>query len=106
MPKKTTKKSHKPFVIDMRHDEGADPSYAVTWTWEEALRVAGAFWETYEGVFDPTSKRLFLAGEGCDQKNVEMSIRRGRRLHLQFWSDGPCVRIERAEKPLGPAPKP
>lgn len=106
MPKK--EKAIKPFIVDMRHDEASAPSYIAAWTWEDALQAAGAFWEKYDGVFAPKlyTKQPFRAGEGYDQANVYVVLRRGSSLDLQFANgEGPCIRIERAEKPLGPPPK-
>lgn len=105
--KKTSRKPKKvdqrPFVVDMRHDEAAPPEYAVCWTWEGALRAAGAFWEKYDGIFvEEIARQPFRVEEGCDQDDVYLLMRKGKYLDFQYANgEGPCIRIERAEIPEG-----
>jgi len=95
--RKAKKVDTRPFVIDMRHDEGASPDYAVCWSWEGALRTAGAFWEMYDGVFNEKARQPFLTKEGLEQDDVYVVMRKGKCLDFQYADgQGPCIRIERA----------
>lgn len=99
------KRAIKPFVIDVRHEETSDSSYVVVWTWEEALRVAGKFWEQYGGVFDPKRhpKQPFRDPDGGTQ-DVYATWTTGRSFEVQSFGGRPFIRIERADKALGPPP--
>lgn len=104
--KKTSRKAKKvdqrPFVVDMRHDETAPPAYAVCWTWEGAMRTAGAFWKKYDGIYTEKLKQPFLVEEGAEQGDTYVDMREGKYLDLQYANgNGPCIRIERAEIPEG-----
>lgn len=88
------------FVIDLRHDRGATPTYKLAATWETALAIAGAFWVEYDGTFDPKARKPFGAGEGYEPSDLSVTIRRNTYLTLSFANgEGPCILIRRAEKP-------
>lgn len=92
--------SEKPFVVDMRHDSGADSEYAVTNDWDFALRIAGEFWAGYDGVFEPegkTAKKMFKVGEGYDTE-LDLHMRRNHSFRLvHAGGEGPFIVIQRAK---------
>lgn len=81
------------YVIDMRHDICSDSEYVVKCSWEEALKVAGKYWESYDGIFDITKKQPFLPGEGYDEKDTHIVMKKNNCLYI---SERPYITIQKA----------
>lgn len=89
-----------PYVIDMRHDAGADSTYGVALTLKDALAIAGKFWESYEGEFDPEAKNvkdMFKVGDGYVEE-LDLKLTRTSFFLMHAGGDGPFIRIERAKE--------
>lgn len=86
------------FVIDMRHDSGAESRYKVADSWEGALAAAGEFWEQYDQDYKPELDQPFVVKEGYST-DLEVIMEKGESLTLTHaGGDGPFIRIAQAEQ--------
>jgi len=91
----TTKKPQPPFVIDMRHDQLAEPTYGVATSWEGAITLAVEFWESYDGTYDPKTKEWYV-GEGYSEE-LDVTVKKGVYFRLMHaGGEGPHITIRRA----------
>ena len=96
MPAKKSPKPRPPFVVIMRHDHDADPTLGIATKWNDALAMAGAFWESYDGEFRPKSPLPFKVGEGYEVSDLDYTIKPGISLTLTYaGGEGPCIDIAR-----------
>ena len=95
MTLKTPKKPKPPFVIDMRHNSSADSSYGIATTWDDAIKIAADFWDSYDGLYDPKTKK-WSVGEGYSEE-LDVTVKKGVYFSLMHaGGEGPYITIRRA----------
>jgi hypothetical protein len=105
--KKLPKKSKPPktvFVIIMQHNATADKKVEVAKKWSDALAIAGKYWESYDGFFDPNESKEPFQMNLDDLAHdpyycpLEVHMKNGKSLSLIHCDgEGPCIEIQRAK---------